>query len=104
MILGSILQRHTQHMSNQKHHIQSKTLTPSGVRWLNTALDTSRKRYTLLFPTISNTDALPTGLNACDFISSCSTEELEIKSSTPSLEPLCPQSRECGRVVKKQTT
>ncbi|MDA7631446.1 hypothetical protein N8778_01310 [Verrucomicrobia bacterium] len=96
-------------MRNQKHHIHSTTKPPSGVRWLDTALDTSRKRYTLLFPRISNTDALPTGLNNCDFTSSSLTKGLEVKSSTPTLlfhlPNLCVlKSRTARRVVKKQTT
>ena len=96
-------------MSNQKHYIHSTIKPPSGVRRLDTALDTSRERYTLLFPRISNTDALPTGLNTCDFNSSSLTKELELKSSTPALLFLLPnlcvlKSRTARRVVKKQTT
>ena len=96
-------------MRNKKHHIHSTTQTPSGVRWLAIAVDTSRKRYTLLFPGISNTDALPTGLNTCDFTSSSLTKGLEVKSSTLTLlfplPNLCVlKSRTARRVVKKQTT
>jgi hypothetical protein len=93
-------------MRNRKHQNHSITQTPSGVRWLDTALDTSRKRYTLLFPRISNTDALPTGLNTCDFTSSSLTKGLEVKSSAPALLFLLPnlcvlKSRTAKRVVKK---
>ena len=118
MILGSISQRHTQHMSNQKHHIHSTTPPPYGVRWLGTALDTSRKHRNSLIPTNSNTDALSTGLNACHFISSCSTEGFENKSSSPTLlfrlesnlfvpstaVSVSSSNTTAGRVVKKQTT
>ena len=96
-------------MRNKKHHIHSTTQTPSGVRRLDTAMDTYRKRCTLLFPRISNTDALPTGLNTCDFTSSSLTKGLEVKSSTPALLILLPnlcalKSRTAIRVVKEQTT
>ncbi len=96
-------------MRNQKHHIHSTTQTPSGERWLDTALDTPRKRYTLLFSTISTTDALPTGLNTCEFTSSSLTKGLEVNSSTPTILLLLPnlcalKSRRARRVVKKQTT
>ena len=97
-------------MHNQKQQYNRTTPPPSGVsrsiETLDTALVTFRKRYNLLSPTNSNTDTRPTGLNACDFISSCSTEELEIKSSTPTLHFPLPnlcvlKSRAARRVVKK---
>ncbi|MDA7535076.1 hypothetical protein N8613_04020 [Verrucomicrobia bacterium] len=75
-------------MRNQKHHIHSTTQPPSGVRRLDTALDSSRKRHRNQPQTTSDKDALPARLTACDFISECSTEQPEIKSSTTALTSL----------------
>jgi len=96
-------------MRNQKHHIHSTTQPPSGLRWLDTALDTSRKRHRTQPPITSDKDALPARLTAYDLTSSSLTKELEVRSSTPALLFLLPnlcvlKSRTARRVVKKQTT